>query len=122
VLREVAEALAPGSPVSVPREWLLELLAGPQPTDRDGADAGADLTVKQTAAALQLSENRVRWLIGAGKLAAYRIVPGRGGWRITPAALADFRRAGVPEPAPATGRAVRVDLHRQRRRLRREGG
>jgi hypothetical protein len=68
----------------------------------------------RAAAVLQLSPNRVRSLIGARLLAAYR-PGGVGHWRITSRALADFRRAGAPAPPPQPeAPAARVDHGRWR--------
>jgi excisionase family DNA binding protein len=96
----------------------LERLAGPLDNDRTATASEPDLTVSETAARLKLSPNRIRALIAEGSLKAYRVA-GRGGWRITSRALADFRRAGAPPPplhpeAPA----ARVDFDRWRRTRR----
>jgi excisionase family DNA binding protein len=121
VLRVLAEALPPGSAVPVPREWLLQLLEGPERNESGGASGtGHDYTTGEAAELLRLSANRVRALIAAGELDAYRVA-GCGDWRVTQEALAAFRAAGKPlGRVRATLPAERADLSRWRR-VRRGG-
>ena len=112
-LRELARLLPDGATVSLDR-GALERLAGSLGDDLGSSTSEPDLTVAEAAARLQLSANRVRALIGEGKLTGYRI-GGVGGWRITAAALRRFREAGTPASLTPKVPADHVDLGRWRR-------
>ena len=69
-------------------EWLAEDAS---------ASVGADLTVEQVAELMGKSCNSVRrWLL-EGRLEGYR--PGGRDWRVTPAALAEFRATPTATPS-----------------------
>ena len=89
-LQALASALPPGSAVSVPREWLLELLGGP--AVRHHAQRGAapaDLTVADLSARFGRQVSTVRGWVERGLFpGAYRF-QGRE-WRIPAASLEAF--------------------------------
>ena len=90
-LRRLAEALPPGAAVSVPREWLLELLADP------GQAGGPDLTVPELAKLFTRSEASVRsWLERGEFEGAYKL--GGKAWRIPRAAVTGFRERQASRP------------------------
>lgn len=92
-LRALAQAFPDGAVVSVPKEWLLELLGEAD----DGAQLEIDLTVSQVAQRFSRRPSTVRGWCEAHLLpGAYR---NRGReWRIPVAALVEFqereRRSG----------------------------
>jgi excisionase family DNA binding protein len=95
-LRALAEALPLGSAVTVPREWLLELLdaggAAAVQTSANPAIAPADMTVHQVADRFGRHRSTIRmWLEQGSFPGAYRF-RGRE-WRIPAAGLAAFERA-----------------------------
>src|SRR5690349_10092673 len=94
-LRTLAEALPAGVPVPVPREWLLDLLAG------QAAVAGSlvDATVDQIAARFGRAASTIRGWCEAGRFpGAYKLHDRE--WRIPAAALEAFeaqeRQRGRP--------------------------
>jgi excisionase family DNA binding protein len=116
-LRSLAEALPTGAAVPVPREWLLELLAGsPEPRPQAVQSVTpADLTVAQLAARFGRKPSTVRGWLDRGLIpGAYRF-QGRE-WRVPAAALAAFEarqrpeNASVPIVAPRAPRGRPVDL------------
>src|SRR5687767_4309015 len=92
-LREYLVTLPDGFPLTVPKEYLLELLNGPEPPRSPaGAVAIADLTVQDVAARFRRDASTVRLWIKQGRFpGAYRF-QGRE-WRIPPVALAAFEDA-----------------------------
>jgi excisionase family DNA binding protein len=96
-LRVVAEAMAPGSAVPVPRETLLELLAAPAESDH--------LTVVQAAAILGRSQGTVRLWCAQGEIPGAVRWRGRE-WRIPRRGLEEFQQSdGKPRtdnPGPGT--------------------
>jgi excisionase family DNA binding protein len=115
-LAALAELLPEGASLVFDRASLGALAASER---HDLAPGGSepDLTVAQAAARLGLSKNRVRGLIGEGRLQAYRT--GRtGGWHITPEALASFRKAPPISASLLANRAERIDLGRWRKQGR----
>jgi hypothetical protein len=83
----VAKALPAGAAVPVPRELLLELLAGP--TAASPASASADPTVAEIAARYGRAPSTIRGWCEAGRFpGAYKLHDKE--WRIPPAALAAF--------------------------------
>jgi helix-turn-helix protein len=116
-LRALAEALPAGSAVPVPREWLLDLLAGSAaPTAPAVSSAApADFTVAELAARFGRKPSTVRgWLDRELIPGAYRF-HGRE-WRVPATALAAFeaRQRPASEPgrivAPRVTRTPTVDL------------
>ena len=104
-LRALAEALPAGAAVPVPREWLLELLAGsPEPAlPTVPSVTPADLTVAQLAARFGRKPSTVRgWLDRHLIPGAYRF-QGRE-WRVPAAALAAFE---ATQRSPRTSRGER---------------
>lgn len=63
-LRELAEALPPGAAVPVPREWLLELLAGSAPA----ADPEEALDLRTAADVSGYSADHLTRLVREGRL------------------------------------------------------
>jgi Helix-turn-helix domain len=120
-LRALAEALPVGTPVPVPREVLLELLAGGGAAPiRATETVPADLTVAQLAARFGRKPSTVRgWLDRQLIPGAYRF-QGRE-WRVPAASLAAFeesQRLGVISQSPSPSRGPRqrpVDLGAWRR-------
>jgi len=91
-LRRLAEALPPGAPLTVPREWILALLGD------GGATDGPDYTVAELAAVFSRSESTVRgWCDGGEFEGAYKL--GGKSWRVPRAAVPAFRAklADVPK-------------------------
>jgi hypothetical protein len=102
-LRSLAEALPAGAAVPVPREWLLELLAGSAPLAASTVSiaAPADFTVAELAARFGRKPSTVRgWLDRELIPGAYRF-HGRE-WRVPAAALAAFEARQRPDGEPAT--------------------
>jgi hypothetical protein len=89
-LRELAERLPPGWPVTLPREALLEALAGVQ------SATGDVLTVAQIADRLRRSASTVRGWCEAGRFADAFKLNGRD-WRVPVASLEVFLRGQRPE-------------------------
>ena len=112
-LRSLADSLPAGTAVPVPREWLIELLAGsPEP---EPATPPADLTVDEVARRFGRHPSTVRGWIAQGVLpGAYRF---RGHeWRVPAAALVAFEetsRRGTP--VATTGRTPVVNISDWRR-------
>ena len=110
-LQALASALPAGSAVSIPREWLLDLLQGSgAATAQRGSAQGTDLTVAALAARFGRKTSTVRgWLERGLFPGAYRF-QGRE-WRVPAAGLEAFeadqrkpstpRRRGVGEPSVA---------------------
>jgi hypothetical protein len=100
-LQALASALLAGSSVSIPREWLLDLLQGaPAAPDQQGIAQRADLTVAALAARFGRKTSTVRgWLERGLFPGAYRF-QGRE-WRVPAAGLvafeADQRKPSNPE-------------------------
>lgn len=103
-LRDYLAPLPDGFPVTVPKEYILELL---EVSGSEGVTAppkGADLTVQEVATRFGRDPSTVRLWISQGRFSgAYRF-QGRE-WRIPPAALAAFEEmerlrapASVPRP------------------------
>jgi hypothetical protein len=100
-LRAYAEAIPPGTPVPVPREWLLQLLGCSKVTSEKPAIAApADMTVAELAARFRRRPSTVRGWIERGLFpGAYKFMGGRE-WRVPQAALEAFeagQRAGRPQ-------------------------
>lgn len=76
----IAEAAAPGSLVQVPREVLLELLAGGQPAPETASPA-PDLKVEEVAAHFKRSPTTVRAWLDAGLIPGAYKLRGRS-WRV----------------------------------------
>jgi len=113
-LRTLAEALPPGQPVPVPREWLLDLLAtgGPAPAP---ALIG-DLTCTTAGAILGRHASTVRAMCERGELpGAYR-QHGRE-WRIPAGAVESYRAAQRLPRAARPGADAPANLGRWRRHL-----
>ena len=118
-LHRLAEALAPGTGVMVPREWLLELLEGTGEHPSEGSPVPpADLTVAQVASRYGRHASTVRvWLERGAFPGAYKL-RGRD-WRVPAADLAAFdaseraREAGTP--AARRGPRKAADLGAWRR-------
>jgi excisionase family DNA binding protein len=62
------------------------------------------VTVRQTAARLEVSVSTVYGLIAAGKLRCYRIGNGRGAIRIDETHIAAFLSGAEPRPMPESPR------------------
>jgi hypothetical protein len=110
-LRVVAEAMAPGAAVPVPRETLLELLAAPT-AEPD------DYTVAEAAAILHRSPGTVRLWCSTGAIpdaVRWR----RKEWRIPRAKLEEFRRAGPQAGQDAPAPTAPADLGSWRAHLQR---
>jgi excisionase family DNA binding protein len=113
-LRSLASALAPGAAVSVPREWLLELLEGSSRTPMPPTHA--DLTVAELCARFGRKKSAVRaWLERGDFPGAYRL-RGRE-WRIPPEALGAFEAAqrglvGKTNAGPSSDLAAWRQLYR----------
>jgi hypothetical protein len=88
-LRALAEALPIGAAVTVPREWLLELLAGVSETSSVGT---ADPSIEEVAVRFGRAPSTVRGWCEAGKFPGAYKLHGRE-WRIPPAAIATFEAA-----------------------------
>jgi hypothetical protein len=90
-LQALARALPTGSAVSVPREWLLELLDGTKgPAAVPSALSAADLTVLDLATRFGRRTSTVRgWLERGLFPGAYKFMGGRE-WRVPRAALDAF--------------------------------
>lgn len=88
VLRELAEALAVGTAVSVPREWLLELL-GETPLSEPASIQAADLTIAAVAQRFGRHSSTVRAWLEAGEFPGAYKLKGRE-WRIPAGSLAAF--------------------------------
>jgi hypothetical protein len=101
-LRTLAEALPTGAAVPVPREWLLELLAGQE--SAASANTTMDPTVDELAARYGRGPSTVRGWCEAGRFpGAYKLRDRE--WRIPPAAVASFE-AAVRGRATANHRRV----------------
>jgi len=101
-LQSLAAALPAGAAIPIPREWLLELLAGiaAPPGEAASGTAPADLTVLQLAARFGRKPSTVRgWLDRDLIPGAYRF-QGRE-WRVPAAALAAFEARHRPDGAEA---------------------
>ncbi|MGN6168168.1 MAG: hypothetical protein ACTHQQ_08345 [Solirubrobacteraceae bacterium] len=113
----LATALPPASAVSVPREWLLELLGGPDVRPQ-AATAPADVTVADLARRFCRQHSTVpAWLERGLFPGAYKFMGGRE-WRVPPAALAAFeagQREGKPQNVATRGSTKTVDLGAWRR-------
>jgi helix-turn-helix protein len=98
-LRALAEALPAGTPLSVPREWVLELLAA---RPDHSAAAPADATAQSVAARYGRRASTIRGWCEAGRFpGAYRL-HGRE-WRIPRAASEAFEAAQRPAGTQARG-------------------
>jgi hypothetical protein len=113
-LRVYAEALPPGTVLPVPRELLLELLAG-APAQVPTEAPARDLTVADLAGHFGRSPGTIRAWLEAGRFeGAYKL---RGkSWRVPVGALAGFVEAQrrQADPSQATvGRVVPLDAWRR---------
>lgn len=126
-LREYLAALPDGFPLTVPKEFVLELLGGPNaphPTAPAAAGAEADLTVQDIATRFGRDTSTIRLWIKQGRFpGAYRFQ--RREWRVPAAALSAFEEAerqrapnDESEEAGAVRRAPmrKVELSAWRRR------
>jgi hypothetical protein len=105
-LRAVAEALPAGTPVPVPREILLELLASRAGSVQPSAMPPADLTVADLCARFSRKPSAVRaWLERGDFEGAYKL-KGRD-WRV-PAAAADRFQADQVGGAGAKTQDVEI--------------
>ena len=101
-LRSLAEALPTGVAVPVPREWLLELLAGQGSTAP--ATPPADLTVREVAVRYGRHDSTVRqWLERGLFPGAYKLR--NRDWRVPPAAIAAFDQREREGESPASDNA-----------------
>jgi hypothetical protein len=94
-LQALATALPPGSAVSVPREWLLALLAATAdaPSPSTGALPATDLTVADLATRYGRSKATARAWCEAGRFpGAYRMHGSRE-WRIPQSGVESFDTA-----------------------------
>jgi hypothetical protein len=97
-LRALAEALPAGAAVPVPREWLLELLAGQG--SAASANPPADPTVEEIAARYGRAQSTIRGWCEAGRFpGAYKLHDRE--WRIPAAALEAFDTAARKREVPA---------------------
>ncbi len=102
-LRDYLAPLPDGFPVTVPKEYILELRDGSGSEAVTAPPNGADLTVHEVATRFGRDPSTVRLWISQGRFSgAYRF-QGRE-WRIPPAALAAFEeterlRASVSRPS-----------------------
>jgi hypothetical protein len=97
-LRSLAEALPPGAAVPVPREWLLELLAGQGSTAL--ATPPGDLTVREVAVRYGRHDSTVRqWLERGLFPGAYKLR--NRDLRVPPAAIAAFDQREREGESPA---------------------
>jgi helix-turn-helix protein len=102
-LRTLAEALPTGAAVLVPREWLLELLAGQESTA--STNTAMDPTVEAVASRYGRAPSTVRGWCEAGRFpGAYKLHDRE--WRIPPAALETFEAQERRRECP-TGRRGR---------------
>ena len=109
-LGALVAALPPGAPVTVPREWVVELLAGtPAPAPRPAAD----LTVDQVAARVGRKAKTVRTWLETGALDGYKL---HKTWRVPEASLARYLDGFKGPKAPAAiddEEAPRLDAWRR---------
>lgn len=125
-LRALAELLPPGAAVSLPREALLEALAGGSLHTSGLAPAPpGDLTVEEVAARFRRKPSTVRAWLEAGRFpGAYHLPasgkldrkgrPRRGAWRVPPGALDAF---ATQERTPRSARRAQLGAWRKRRGL-----
>jgi hypothetical protein len=98
-LRALAEALPPGSIMSIPRDWVLELLAaGPHSVVATPADA----TVEAIGAHYGRRPSTIRGWCEAGRFPGAYKLQGRE-WRIPRAAVESFEAAERPAGTKARG-------------------
>ncbi len=103
-LRALAEALPAGAAVSVPRDWLLELLEGSGGLQTSAKSPLADLTVAELAQLFGRKPSSVRGWLETGLLEGYKL-NGRE-WRVTLAAVEAFQarqRDGKRSEGSASG-------------------
>ena len=113
-LRSYAEILPAGTVVPVPRELLLEILAGEVPETAPASPA-RDLTVDEVAAHFHRSPGTVRTWLEAGRFEGAYKLRGRS-WRVPPAAITAFvERERRPEPSTTRARGAVVALDAWRR-------
>jgi hypothetical protein len=95
-LQALTEALPEGAVVPVPREWLLELLAGSSEAPWPGPSLGADLTVADLARRFGRARSTIRqWLEQGAFVGAYHFRGGRE-WRVPPASQPAADHPAVP--------------------------
>jgi len=91
-LQALASALPPGAAVTLPVEWLNEILAGSGVLPEGSLTASADLTVAELAGRFGRAPATVRGWLEQGRFpGSYRLL-GRE-WRVPSAALAAFEAA-----------------------------
>lgn len=104
-LRALAEALPAGSAVSVPREWLLELLAGPTypetpPVQTSGMPADGEdrlLTIDEAATRLGVTKD---WIYHNSKKLPFAVRLGRKVLRFSAVKLERYIEARRRSSAP----------------------
>ena len=117
-LHELAAALPPGTPITLPREWILEMLgvcSALRPAEAPRADLPPpDLTVTELAQRFNRKPSTIRAWVEAGRFPkVYRL--GRE-WRIPAEGVLAFEAAvraashGLPSRPPKAGRVHGVDL------------
>jgi hypothetical protein len=119
LLRELAEALPVGAAVSVPREWLLELLEGAAPSPVPSNVQAADMTIADLALRFGRHASTIRGWLEKGAFAGAYKLRGRE-WRIPAASLAAFedtarRSTGTRVAASKRSPRSKTDLTSWRR-------
>jgi hypothetical protein len=126
-LHRLADALTPGTAVSVPREWLLELL-GDAPAEPPRADVlpPADLCVADLALRFRRKPSTVRGWLERGRFpGAYKL--NERDWRAPMAAVVAFEARQRPQAhddalTTPVRRGRSADLGRWRQALPPDGG
>jgi hypothetical protein len=121
LLRELAEALPVGAAVSVPREWLLELLEGAAPSPVPTNVQAADMTIADLALRFRRHASTIRGWLDKGAFAGAYKLRGRE-WRIPAESLAAFeeaarREAGIRVAAPKGSRHSTPNLADWRKKV-----
>jgi excisionase family DNA binding protein len=90
-IRDITASMPAGSSVTLPIEWLRNILDGtPMSTEVTTTVPAIDYTVGQVAALIGRKSSTVRGWCSAGLITAYRL--NNRDWRISQEALQDFQR------------------------------